>query len=843
AEEINRKALDIFRKVRGEEHLDTAISYNNLASNLHAQGRYVEAEAGYHKALAIKRKVLGEEHFSTALSYNNVAYNLAGQGKHAEAEQLHRKALAIRRTLLGEEHPHTAISHINLAYSQNSQGKYAEAEQGFRKALAICRKSLNENHPLTVLCYNSVAYNLHSQGEYAEAEAMWLSAAKSFAKARLRIVASGLDRAIKTSERSPLPALAAILARNGKSEAAWQRFEESLGRGTWDDLSARLRRPVGEQAKQAELVKRLNRLDQLIEKTTSPKGDTDELKKRRNQLLTQRRKTQEELDAFAHHLEKTYGPAAGQAFERREIQAALPADTALIGWLDIPGQAKATDPNGEHWAVLLRSSGDPIWVRLRGSGDKDAWTDADTKLSAELRTALQSPRGAWRPLARRLGEQRLKPLAKQLDGVRRLIVLPSTFLAGVPVQVFADGYTVSYAPSGTLYAHLHTQPKIKTTGLLALADPIFDPPNVVDKPLPLPPGGILLTLVVPGSIAARSGLRPNDVLLRYNGCDLAGPADLKTLPPSKEANKPVTVTVWRDGKTFERQVRPGRLGVVVANEPAPKAIPAQRKLDRRLASATRNDKWQQLPGTRAEVEALQRLFGEPTPKLLTDSQASEQQLHALAASGELGHYRYLHLATHGQVDDRMPLRSAVILSRDALPDPRKQLDAGRPVYDGQLTAREVLEQWHLNAELVTLSACQTALGKYERGEGFVGFAQSLILSGSRGVCLSLWKVDDAATALLMERFYQNLLGKRAGLSKSMGKSAALAEAKSWLRGLTREEAVMRTASLRKGVARGKGRRVQPLLPALPSAPVNAKEDRPYAHPYYWAAFVLIGDPD
>jgi CHAT domain-containing protein len=83
----------------------------------------------------------------------------------------------------------------------------------------------------------------------------------------------------------------------------------------------------------------------------------------------------------------------------------------------------------------------------------------------------------------------------------------------------------------------------------------------------------------------------------------------------------------------------------------------------------------------------------------------------------------------------------------------------------------VLEQWHLNAELVTLSACQTALGKYERGEGFVGFAQALILSGSRSVCLSLWKVDDAATALLMERFYQNLLGKREGLSSLLRPSA------------------------------------------------------------------------
>jgi CHAT domain-containing protein len=94
----------------------------------------------------------------------------------------------------------------------------------------------------------------------------------------------------------------------------------------------------------------------------------------------------------------------------------------------------------------------------------------------------------------------------------------------------------------------------------------------------------------------------------------------------------------------------------------------------------------------------------------------------------------------------------------------------------------------------------------------------------------------------MERFYQNLLGKRPGLKAPLSKAEALAEAKGWLRQLSREEAVKRAASLSQGVARGKGRRLVPLEVA-PSTVGGAPNDRPFAHPYYWAAFVLIGNPD
>jgi CHAT domain-containing protein len=116
------------------------------------------------------------------------------------------------------------------------------------------------------------------------------------------------------------------------------------------------------------------------------------------------------------------------------------------------------------------------------------------------------------------------------------------------------------------------------------------------------------------------------------------------------------------------------------------------------------------------------------------------------------------------------------------------------------------------------------------------------MSGARSVCLSLWKVDDKATSLLMTRFYQNLLGKRSGLSKAMPKAEALQEAKQWLRNLTMDQVDGELAALERGevrpLAREKGSpvRKQALDP-------KASSIKPYEHPHFWAAFVLVGDPD
>jgi CHAT domain-containing protein/tetratricopeptide (TPR) repeat protein len=140
-----------------------------------------------------------------------------------------------------------------------------------------------------------------------------------------------------------------------------------------------------------------------------------------------------------------------------------------------------------------------------------------------------------------------------------------------------------------------------------------------------------------------------------------------------------------------------------------------------------------LPGARREARAVGRFA--PRRRVLTGAAATESALKG----GDLATYRVIHLASHAVTTDASPLRTAIALAPDARDD-------------GFLTAAE-LTQLDLPADLVVLSACETARGRVIRGEGLQGLAAPLLAAGARAVVASLWDVDDAATARLMRDFY------------------------------------------------------------------------------------------
>jgi len=205
-----------------------------------------------------------------------------------------------------------------------------------------------------------------------------------------------------------------------------------------------------------------------------------------------------------------------------------------------------------------------------------------------------------------------------------------------------------------------------------------------------------------------------------------------------------------------------------------------------------------LPWSRSEVDWISGILSSST--VLIGADASAARLRSMAATGALRAYDVIHLATHARVDAARPARSALVFAQvggSTSDGPGSDSDAT------VLTAEEIEREWDLRAELVTLSACETALGRSIYGEGVVGFAHTFFLRGAHSMLASLWPVSDEASALLMQRFYSNWLRGAAG--EGMLKEMALQDAKLWLRRWR-----------------------------------NPEGDQPYEHPYYWAAFVLSG---
>jgi CHAT domain-containing protein len=155
-----------------------------------------------------------------------------------------------------------------------------------------------------------------------------------------------------------------------------------------------------------------------------------------------------------------------------------------------------------------------------------------------------------------------------------------------------------------------------------------------------------------------------------------------------------------------------------------------------------------------------------------------------ATSAELSQYRMVHFATHGLLNTEHPELSGIVLSL---------IDKQGQPQDGFLRAHEIYNLT-LPAELVVLSGCKTGLGKEIRGEGLVGLTRGFMYAGAARVAVSLWDVNDAATAELMKRFYRAML-------------------------------------------------VEGLRPAaaLRAAQVSLWKQKKWRTPYYWAAFQLQGE--
>ena len=153
-------------------------------------------------------------------------------------------------------------------------------------------------------------------------------------------------------------------------------------------------------------------------------------------------------------------------------------------------------------------------------------------------------------------------------------------------------------------------------------------------------------------------------------------------------------------------------------------------------------RWNNLPGTGKEIDKVSNVF--QNKEVMRGKNASETNLKSLDDSGKLSQYKYLLFATHGLFIPQAPQFSSIVLSQG--------MDKNN---DGYVTVGEWMG-YNLNSDLVYLSACESGLGEYQAGEGIVGIPYALTIAGNKDTVMSLWKVNDEATAEFSSAFFKKL---------------------------------------------------------------------------------------
>lgn len=209
----------------------------------------------------------------------------------------------------------------------------------------------------------------------------------------------------------------------------------------------------------------------------------------------------------------------------------------------------------------------------------------------------------------------------------------------------------------------------------------------------------------------------------------------------------------------------------------------ERRSTARAESVATNVELRPLPEAERQATLLQELYGQQDSKIYMRAEAREER-----AKAEAPDFRILVFATHAILNDANPMYSHIVLSQ-----------AKSPSEDGLLEAWELMNL-DLQAQLVILSACETARGRVGAGEGIIGLTWALFVAGSPATVVSQWKIESASTTELMLEFHRHLRSKLNDPKSTVTTAGALREAQLKL---------LRTPA--------------------------------YRHPFYWAAFVLVGD--
>ena len=785
---VDLQVMDIREKTLGKNHPYYASSLARLAQDYFIVGNYNDALHLVKNALKIQEMTIGKNHPEYASSLNVLAMCYSSLGNYAEAVSVGKEALNITEKVFGKGHVNTSEGINNLAYYNSITGNYSEAIQLGTEALKIREKSYGKENSYYATSLNNLGKYNYYLGNYSEAIRLGTEA--------LKILENTIGKNHPYSAKT-LENLATYNWKIGSADAVGYCVEATdvlsgIVRRTFADLTARERNLFWEQYKvwfeetihsiaydmpsdslaengyNGALMAKGLLLNSEMELSTLLKESGDsEVANIYNSLKNLRLQINKlyEMPVAERPLDTDSLERAAQGLERRLVQRSKVygdyTANLVIDWK----QVRQRLGDGEM-AVEFVS------FPLRG--------DSVMYAAYCLRKDMPSPK--------------MVPLfeERQLTGLNKGLYLSSDALYNLiwkPLESEMEGVkTVYFAPSGELY-------------------------NLPIENLPVGEGTYNSDIR-----GYRRLSSTRQLALRRNGVEVAKAAVYGGLKYDTD-----TVTLANDSRKYRT------------------AEPVQWSSRAVADSLNLRDGVYELPATKIEAEDIGKTLetAKINTELYTDTIGTEASFKALSGSG----VNALHIATHGfywtereavQLDnlaflnmdmptvvqeDKALTRSGLLLAgaNTAL----KGLPLPDGVEDGVLTAKEIAGMDLRRLDLVALSACQTGLGEIT-GDGVFGLQRGFKKAGANTLLMSLWKVDDTATQLLMTQFYKNLLS-------GMGKYEALTAAQKYLRELEVEVKPEKTAFQQIMDGKDGKKEKNP----------GSRTVRKYANPYYWAAFVLL----
>lgn len=759
--ELHEQVLEGRERILGSEHPSTLTSMNNLAVTLFALGDHDGSREVLMKLMEVHTQAIGEAHPNMLTFINNLALALSKQGDIDVARDLSEQVLKTRRRILGAAHPDTLASMNNLAAILQCQGELDSARRLQAEVLESQRRSLGLAHPDTLNSMNNLAVILRDQGDLVGAQSLFEQALSS-----LRDL--WVDR---VQEVTALMGLGALHRKVQRLDIAADYFRQALGAlemqisrlGGTHDLKAayRARRvriyreaielfaDMGLQQESLEILERYRArsfLDMLRERDLIFIEISEDLERARRAIAA--RYDQRFFDLVSASGRDEVEAIAAELKKLRRKRDGLEVRIRRAA----PRLAALQNPRPLD-ITGIRESLDPGTVMLSYSVGEHR-----TRLFIVTRDELHVE-----PLE--IGEERLR---------RDIELFRDRIQQARPGTSFADGY---FTLGKRLYAML-IEP---AAAFVEASDRLLIVP---DGPLHILPFAALIRDAPTGGPG--------------------GNQDWQFLVEWKPIHSVLSATVYAELKRSRRPSGqslgdPAPYQLVAFGDPAYPGVDREQRRgigDLRLRAAVGRgylDDLTRLEHSRREVQRIGQLYPETAARAFLDEAATEDQAKAIGRDA-----RILHFAVHGVLDHRAPLDSFLALS---IPE-----SFGEGQDNGLLQAWEIFERVRLDADLVVMSACDSALGQELRGEGLIGLTRAFQYAGARSVAATLWSVADEATAELMVGFHRHL---QAGKPKDQALQAAQLE--------------------------------------LIRSPIQIEKlggesiDRDFSAPVFWAAFQIIGD--